>query len=352
LFSWGSKKVLALDLGTNTIKMAEVEVGRSGAILNSFAMAATPIQAMAGGDILDPAALAQVVSGLAQELKSSRKAVAAGLWGSSVIIKKITIPRMEEKVIGEQIRWEAEQYIPFDINEVNLAFRLLKGLQQNPETMDILIIAARQEQAGKYAEVVELAGFQCQILDVGGFALANCFEANYGVAPGQAVVLLNVGASVTNFVIVDSGEVVFCRDIPAGGLTYTTEIQKALSVSLEEAESIKISVCAGQEAPQEAPAIIQATHEIYGDEVQGSIDFFTNTNANASLQKCFITGGGARVLGLNEHLSTVLKIPVETMDPFLRIKYNSKTLSPAFAADIRDFAAVSLGLGLRQSGDA
>lgn len=349
---WGSKKVLGLDIGTSTIKLAEVEVGRSGATLNAFAMAATPPQAVAAGDILDPLIIAETVAGLFEELRTKRKSVAVGLWGSSVIVKKISIPRMEEKVVGEQIRWEAEQYIPFDINEVNLAYKILKGLPQSAETMDILIIAARQAQAYKYAEVAEGAGLTCTILDVGGFALANAFESNYGVLQGQAVALLNVGASVTNFVIVESGEVVFCRDVPVGGLTYTAEIQKALGGSMDEAESHKLSACTGQEAPEEVPNVLKATHELFSDELQGSFDFFLNTNANTSIQRCYVTGGGSRVPGMVEHLSKALKLPAELMDPFANIKYNQKNLNPGYIQDIRDFASVSMGLGLRKQGDS
>ncbi|MGE0762501.1 MAG: type IV pilus assembly protein PilM [Bdellovibrionales bacterium] len=347
---WGSKKVLGLDIGTSTIKMAEVDVGRSGATLTAFAMTATPSGAVAAGDILDPGAVAQAVAGLFQELRSKRKQVAVGLWGSSVIVKKISIPRMEEKVVGEQIRWEAEQYIPFDINEVNLAFKILKGLPQNAETMDILIIAARQEQAFKYAEIVQSAGLQCTILDVGGFALANCFEANYGVMPGEAVALLNIGASVTNLVVVESGEVVFCRDVPVGGLTHTGEIQKALSISSEEAESMKLSACIGQEAPEEVPNILRAANEIVSDEIQGSFDFFMNTNANTALKRCYVTGGGARVPGLIEHMSKALNIPCEPMNAMNRVN-GGKSLSPGYLADVADFLAVSLGLGLRKQDD-
>lgn len=349
---FGSKKVLGLDIGTSTIKMAEVEISRAGATLNGFAMAATPPQAVAAGDILDPIAISQTVAGLFAELRSKRKAVAVGLWGSSVIVKKISIPQMDEKVVGEQIRWEAEQYIPFDINEVNLAFKILKGLTPSSETMDILIIAARQEQAFKYAEIAESAGLQCSILDVGGFALANAFEANYGILQGKAVALLNVGASVTNFVIIESGEVVFCRDIPVGGLTYTSEIQKTLGISMEDAESHKLSACTGQAAPDGVPSVLKSTHEIFGDEIQGSFDFFLNTNANTTLQKCYLTGGGSRVPGLLEHLSKQLKIPAEIMDPFGLVKFNQRNLTPGYIADIRDFASVCMGLGLRKQGDA
>ncbi len=351
MFFWGSKKVLGLDIGTSTIKMAEVEVGRGGATLSAFAMSATPSKAVTAGEILDPGAVAGAVAALAQELRSKRKQAAVGLWGSSVIVKKISIPRMDEKVIGEQIRWEAEQYIPFDINEVNLAFKVLKGLPQSSETMDILIIAARQEQAFKYAEVVQSAGLQCAILDVGGFALANCFEVNYGLAGGEAVALLNIGASVTNLVIIENGEVVFCRDVPVGGLTHTGEIQKALSVSFEEAESIKLSACLGQEAPEEVPNILRSANEIVADELQGSFDFFMNTNANTILRRCYLTGGGSKVPGLLDHLGKVFNIPCEPFNPLLNVQVNHKSISQSYVSEVSDFMAVSLGLGMRRQGD-
>lgn len=352
MFFFGAKKLLGLDIGSSTIKLAEVEVGRTGAMLNAFAMTATPPQSVAAGDIIDSGAVAQAVASLYQELGTKRRHVAVALWGSSVIVKKISIPRMDEKVVGEQIRWEAEQYIPFDINEVNLAYKVLRGLPQSPETMDILVVAARREQAFKYAEVVEGAGLQCSVLDVGGFALANSFEANYGVLSGQAVAILNIGASATNLVIVESGEVVFCRDLPVGGLTYTGEIQKALSVSIEEAESIKLSACSGQEAPEEVPNIIRSTNEMLAEEFRGSFDFFLNTNANTALKRCFLSGGGARVPGLKEHLSQAFSMPADILDPLLGVKMSGRNLTPEFAAEIKDFLPVSLGLGMRKVGDS
>lgn len=348
---FGSKKVLGLDIGSSTIKLAEVDVSRGRATLNSFLMAPTPEGSVIGGDIIDQGLVSSAIAALVQELGSKRKSAAAGLWGSSIIVKKISIPRIDEKIVGEQIRWEAEQYIPFDINEVSLAFKILKGIPQSAETMEILIVAVRNEQSQKYIEIVESAGLKCSILDVGGFALANCFEQNYGVAEGQAVALLNIGASVTNLVIVDSGDVLFCRDIPVGGLTYTGEIQKSLSMSFSEAETMKLSVTSGQAAPDEVLQNIESTHEIVVDEIQGSFDFFLNTNANTTLKRCFITGGGSRTPGLLEQIGRATNVKCDHFDVFRDVKLNSRNISDGFAADIRDFAAIAIGLGMRSLGD-
>jgi type IV pilus assembly protein PilM len=346
-----SKKLIGLDIGTANIKMAEVDFGRSSVLVN-FAIAPTPARAINGGEISDPAAISDALKSLIMNLKTKRKAAALGLWGTSLITKRITIPQMDEKLVGGQIRWEAEQYIPFDINEVNIDFKILKSFKSNPETMDILLVAARQDVAFLYQDIVQSAALQCSVIDVSGFALANCFLNNWGSAKGQTVALMNIGAAITNFVVVENGEVIFCRDIPVGGLTYTMEIHKAMGINIEEAEAMKISACTGHAAPEEVTRILQATHEAIAEEVQGSLDFFTNTTPGLPVQQCLVTGGASRTTGLINFLSQHTKMGFQIFDPFRNVKINDRQMSGEFISEIRDFAAIAVGLGMRQAGDA
>ena len=347
-----SKKLIGLDIGTANIKMAEVDFSRKSSSLANFTIMPTPARAINGGEISDPAAVSDAVKIMLSNLRSKRKNVSVGLWGTSVITKRITIPQMDEKLVSGQIRWEAEQYIPFDINEVNIDFKILKSFQTSPESMDILLVAARQEVAFLYQDIVQSAGLNCTVIDVGGFALANCFLNNWGSQKGQTVALMNIGAAVTNFVVVENGEVIFCRDIPVGGLTYTTEIHKNMGISLEEAEAMKISACTGQAAPEEVIKIIQNTHEVLGEEVQSSLDFFTNTTPGLPVQQCLVTGGASRTTGLINYLSQHTKMGFQIFDPFRNVKINDRALSGDYVSEIRDFAAVALGLGMRLAGDA
>ncbi len=347
-----SDKLIGLDIGTSTIKVAELDVSKRGGTLVGFAMTPTPPQAVVGGDIINPEAIAESVSSLIRELNTKRKNIAAGLWGTSVIVKKISIPKMDEKLIGDQIRWEAEQYIPFDINEVQIEYEILKGSVRSAEAMDILLVAARSENVYKYAEIIAATGLNCSILDVGGFALSNCYFKNYANSESGNAILLNMGASVTNFVAIEHGEVVFCRDVPVGGLTYTGEIQKAMGISFEEAESMKISVSTGQPAPEEVAGIIQTAHEIMIEELQGSIDFYLNTSPGTSLGNCYITGGCSRTPGLIAQLSKKTKLSCEMFNPFQNIGFNDQSLSMSYISQIKDFAAVAMGLGLRKDGDS
>ena len=144
---FSSKKLIGLDIGTANIKMAEMELTRGGGTLSSFSITPTPPRAITGGEITDPGAISDTLNQMMGAHKSKRKNAAVGLWGTSVITKRISIPQMDEKLVAGQIRWEAEQYIPFDINEVNVDFKTLKQFQASPETMEVMLVAARQDQA-------------------------------------------------------------------------------------------------------------------------------------------------------------------------------------------------------------
>jgi len=346
-----SKKLIGLDIGTANIKMAEVDFSSKGSSLVNFAIMPTPPRAINGGEITDLPAISEALKTMVLNLKTKRKAVATGLWGTSVISKRITIPMMDEKLVGGQIRWEAEQYIPFDINEVNIDFKILKSYQSSPENLDILLVAARQDIAFLYQDIVQSAGLQCSVIDVSGFSLANCFLNNWGSQKGQTVALMNIGAAITNFVVIENGEVIFCRDIPVGGLTYTGEIHKTMGISLEEAEAMKISACTGQAAPEEVAKILQSTHETIAEEVQSSLDFFSNTTPGLPVQQCLVTGGASRTTGLITYLSQHTKMGFQIFDPFRNVKINERLLSPDYVAEIRDFASIAMGLGMRSQGD-
>ena len=344
------KGLLGLDIGSSSIKIAEVIVGKKGHTLQNFGLIPTPPQATSGGDIVDANLLVETIRHLLTEIKTKNKNTVTGLWGASVIVKRISIPRMEEALIADQIRWEAEQYIPYDINEVHLDYKILKVTPSDSDTMDILLIAAVQEMIFNCAEIVTASGLTCVVLDVEGFALANCFEANYGVLHGELLGLLNIGSSVTNFVVVEDGEVIFCRDIPMGGLTYTNELAKSLGLSMTEAEGIKLAVGSGQAVPEEAGAVIESTHETVIEEINGSIEFFNNTNSGATLSRLFLTGGGSKTTGLFQAISQVL--PCERFNPFQTVKASGRAFSEPYINQIRDYSAISMGLSLRTLGDS
>lgn len=343
-------KLAAFDIGTSSIKLAEIDSGARGPMLKRFSVLPLSSGMVTSGEISDIGAVGQSMQMLAKIAKTGRKNIAIGLNGSSVIVKKISMPKMDENLVSEQIKWEAEQYIPFDINDISLDHHVLKG-RTSAESMEVLLIAVKQEVLFRSIEAAELAGLKLALADVAGFALANCFEANYGTL-SEAVALLHIGGGVTNFVVVERGEVIFCRDIVVGGDYYTNEISKIMSVSQAEAEALKISASLGQEAPEDIAGVINSANEQVIDEIRNSFEFFAATSGGASaISRFYISGGSMYLPGLVDGIAKATGLGYEVHNPFQRIGYDPKVLSPDYISQIQAVSPIAIGLGLRKLGD-
>jgi type IV pilus assembly protein PilM len=347
---FGSRKLLGLDIGSSTIKIAELNISKTGGELISFGYVPTPQGAIAAGEISNSSALSISIAGLYGEIKSKRKKVCIGMWGTSVIVKKITIPRIDKKLIADQIRWEAEQYIPWDQNDIALSHHVV-DIDSSSETLDVLLVAAQLGSVGQYGETVKEARLEMSVLDVSGFALANAFEYNYGKRKGETIALLNIGAANTNFVVTNSGEVVFSRDMPVGGFNYTTEIQKEMAISPAEAESLKLSAARKEAVPDQVQKVITAANDSMTEEIRNGFDFFAASTTGLTISRCYFSGGGSGVPGLMEKVAQMANVPVEKLNCFSKLK-PGKNLTTKYLADINSFAPVAVGLGLRKAGDS
>lgn len=346
---FSSKKVIGLDLGSSSIKIAELSVSGGVAELENFATVQTPQQAINNGEITDPFIIGEAIKTLHKEQKFSRKRACIGMWGNSAIVKKITIPKRDPKELKEQIKFEAQQYLPFEISQVTLEHHILP-FATSPDTMDILIIAAQNEFITKYVEVAAFADLNCQIIDISSLALSNIFEFNYGKIP-EPVALFNFGANSTQFMVVMQGEVLFVRDIPVGGFHFTNEISKNMGVTLEEAEVLKLNQDQTREVPEDTRTFMNLALDYVTEEVRNSIDFYSASGGDLQITKAYYTGGASLTSGLIEHLQDILKIPFEPINPLLKIKTKNKKLTPQYLGQITPFLSTALGLGLRQIGD-
>jgi type IV pilus assembly protein PilM len=341
-------KLSAIDIGTNSIKLAEVDMGGKRPVLKKFTVYPLQPGMMMGGEILELGGVSQSIQSLAQIGKAKSKNVCTGIAGSSVIVKKISMPKMDVSLVPEQIKWEAEQYIPFDINEISIDHHILRG-RDSSEVMEVLLVAAKQEVLFRVMEVIESANLKCSVVDVAGFALANCFEANYGVMSGS-LAILDIGAGVTNFVVIDDGDVVFCRDIIVGGDHFTNEIARAMGISAVEAEALKISACMGQEAPAEVVGILESSVEQVIDEIRNSFEFYSATSGGmAPLSRFYVSGGSMFIPGLVDGVSKAVGLQYEAFDPFRQISYDTKALTPDYVSQIRSISPVALGLAMRKA---
>ncbi|HEY8154271.1 MAG TPA: type IV pilus assembly protein PilM [Myxococcota bacterium] len=344
--SFGSKSVVGLDIGSSSVKAVELSRrGRSKEFeLTHLGVAPMPAEAIVQGAFLNSSAIVEGIREAIEKAKIRTKNVAAAVSGHSVIVKKVSLPAMTRDELDEQIRWEAEQYIPFDVNEVNLDFQILNGGGGEGQ-MEVLLVAAKKDLVDDYVQVIREAGLIPAAIDVAAFAVENAFEANYEVRPDEVVALVNIGAQVVNINIISNGAPAFTRDITTAGNQYTEEIQKALSISFEEAERIKLggrrSESSQEVVPQEVEQAMRSVTETVIGEISRSLDFFSATSADSRIERIVLCGGGASVAGLQAGFQARSGGKVEIMDPLARMIPSSR-----FEAEYLDEVAPSLGVGV------
>src|SRR5687767_10963444 len=348
-----TKAVVGLDIGSSAVKAVELKPSGKGFRVSAFGSEPVPPDSIVDGAIIDAGAVADAVRRLFDSNKAFKsKEVCASLSGNAVIVKKITLPVMTESELSESIYWEAEQYIPFDIQDVNLDYQILDA-GTGPDSrgsMEVLLVAAKKEKIGDYTGVIAQAGRTPVIIDVDAFALQNAFEVNYGFDSKQVVVLLNAGASAININILQGGQSVFARDVSLGGNTYTEAVQKELDLPFQAAEQLKKGIPVDGATFEEAQPVLRAVTENVLLEIQKTFDFFKATAASDHIDRIIISGGASRVDGFREMLEERFGTPVEEFDPFKAVTWDPGKLGSE-SADHAATAAVAVGLALRKVGD-
>ncbi len=347
------KGLVGVDIGSSAVKAVELKVGGKGGdeyqLLN-IGLEPLPPEAIVDGAIMDSGAVIDAVQNLFQDNRIKTADVATGVSGNAVIVKKISLPQMSEEELAESIHWEAEQYIPFDIQDVSLDYEVVEGAASGGN-MDVLLVAVKKDKISEYTSAITQAGRNPTIVDVDVFALQNCYEINYVPEPGRVVALLNIGASIMNINVVKDGTSTFNRDIAVGGNQYTDAIQKDLNLSFEQAEALKRGEQVEDTSPESLAPILQAVSENIATEIQRTFDFFRATSQEDRVDQIYLSGGAAKVHGLRDLLADRLDAPVELLNPFLNVRYNEKDFDPAFLDDIGPSAAIAVGLAVRRVGD-
>ncbi len=343
---FGFNKLFGLDIGNGAIKSCEISASAKSAKLNKISFVKTDGAAYKNGEVLNPSLLGGLIKESLGKIKNKKTAI--GVSGSSVMVKKITIPRMDVDLLPEQVRWEAEQYIPYNIDEVNIDYIVLES-KASSDTMDLLLVAAQQNRILQYVDVLSNLKLKVELIDVSSFALANCFMFNYPQAKDSTVGLIDIGAFFTHFVVLHKGEVIFCRDIPSGGSNFDEELAKNLGIPEEEAVQIKES---GESMPDIAVDTLKSAGKRYAEQLVGAVEFFTETTQGINLERFYLTGGGSLTPGLLELLSEGLNKPVQFMDVLQKITPSSAVLKEVSETDLQYRSAVALGLALRKPGDS
>jgi type IV pilus assembly protein PilM len=347
------KSVLGLDIGSSAVKMVELEETGSKLRLRRYGYASLPSEAIVQGSLMNAPAISSAIRE-ACGTKTKGRLVATSVSGHSVIVKKITMPAMSEEELADQIRWEAEQYIPFDINEVNLDYQLLQD-EGFEGQIEILLVAAKKDLIDDYRNVVADAGQTLAVLDVGAFALSNAYEHNYAPKPGSTVALVDIGASVVTVSVMNGNLPVFTRDLSGGGNHYTEEIQKTLSITFDEAETIKRGGRPGEMSkdvvPQEIEEVIRSVSDTLVGEIHRSLDFFRATHSSKSVDRILLSGGCARIPGLGKLFQERVEVAVEVLDPFRQVQI-SPDVDEAELQEVAPALTIAMGLALRRPNES
>ena len=345
----GSKSILGLDIGSSCVKAVEVAPRGDGFELLHLGIAPLPHDAIVEGAFLNASAIADAIREAIAKSGSKAKHAAAAVAGHSVIVKKITVPAMTAAELEESIRWEAEQYIPFDVNEVNLDFEILQaGDAERP--MEVLLVAAKRDLIDDYTNLIGEAGLSPAVIDVAGFAVENAFEMNLGAHGDEVVALVNIGAQTSTINVVSGGVPAFTRDVATGGNQYTAEIQRALSVGFDEAERIKIGERGPDSqdvVPQEVEQAMRAVTNNLVGEIARSLDFFAATAADMRIQRVVLAGGSSRVAGLEAAFRERTGLAVELLNPLAKMVPTTR-FSPELLDQVGPSLGVGIGLALRR----
>jgi type IV pilus assembly protein PilM len=349
-----TRQLLGLDIGSSAIKLVQLKEQKGRYILQKFGIKPLEPEVIVDGTVMDAARVVTVIKDLLKETEVRLKNVAMSISGHSVIVKKIALPAMPDDELEEQVKLAAEQYIPFDINEVNLDFHVLNPLEQSEDgqsQMSVLLVAAKKEKVNELAELVKGAGLTPVVLDVDAFAIENMYGINYAVSPEEVTTLVNIGASVMNVNILKGTTSLFTRDVSIGGNRYTESIQRELGVSYEEAEAAKEGGRREGLDPEAVATVIEGVNAEVTSEIARSVDYFKSTYTDGEVNRILMCGGCAKVSGLMQHLKERLGGTVELANPFNRVDTAAAGFDPDFLADVAPQAAVGVGLALRTVGD-
>jgi type IV pilus assembly protein PilM len=343
---------VGLDIGSSAVKAVVLKKVRSGWSLVAAGESPLPEGSMQDGVTTRPEAVTGAVNELLDAIRLRRVRVATALSGHAVIVKRLSMPAMSEAELGEAIPWEAEQYIPFDLSEVQLDYQIVgNGSDQSKTGLDVLLVAAKRDRIEERANVISQSGRRPVVLDVEAFALANAYQANYPELHDPLSALIHVGRRVTIVCLLENGEPIFTRDISIGGQSHLDALLRDLGpLGVDEMTARRI--LHGQFPhdidPDQVAGVLRDATGLLVNEVRKTVDFYRATAAVEKLSRIVVSGGAWQAVGLVDQLASEFAAPVDVFDPFRKISRPSR----AIGADLVGPAyAVAVGLAMREEGD-
>jgi type IV pilus assembly protein PilM len=342
---------VGVDIGSSAIKAVALRRGRGGWVLIAAGEAPLPDGIIQDGAASEPTIVSEAVSGLLDSMHIRRARVAAALAGHAVIVKRLSLPPMSRAELTEAIPWEAEQYIPFDISEVQLDYQVLDSADAAKNALDVLLVAAKRDRIDDRTSLIAQTGRRPVVLDIEAFALANAYQMNYPERSDALTALIHIGQHLTIVCLLERGEPAFTRDISIGGHVHLDAVSRELGGSgIDDLTARRI--LHGQFPPEVSPdqvaSVLRDASAQLVLEVRKTIDFYRATAPVEKLNRIVLSGGAYQAVGLVDLLASEFGAPVDVFDPFRRVSRPARAIGsdatgPAYA--------IAVGLALRQEGD-
>ncbi|GAH90345.1 unnamed protein product, partial [marine sediment metagenome] len=339
------KKVIGLDIGSSQTKMVELSAGKTKKLVN-YGISKVLSDAIVEREIIDREAVLDSIRSLIENKGFTTKNVVIGLAGRDVIIKRITMDRMSEADTREQIKWEAEQYVPFDINEVSLDFDVINP-HFGDNQQEVILVAAKNEVINNLSSLLKELNLNPVIVDTTAFAIQNVFEYNYAPAPDEIICLLHIGAGMTVINVIKGGSSLSARDVYYGVNAFISKLQKEIGFNYDDAaNAVKgtVPVGASQDSVQ---GVFESFISDLGTQIERSLQFLASVTGEEKVNRMYLSGGGALIPNLLEYLKRRLGVPIELINPFKNIIYDPAMFGPEGVELTGSILAQATGLALR-----
>ena len=351
-------QLVGVDIGSYAIKVVEIELNKKGRFLKNFGIIGLPRHAIREGDIVEQEAVAEALKKLFKNLKIRNQNVAVALSGYPVMAKRISLPNSKREEIEATIHNQAEQYIPFDINDVNLDFDILdkeetlsEGEDENEEkSLDVMLVAAKKDVINAYVNLLVAADLNPGVLDVDVFALQNAAELII-TDEKEGYAIVNVGAEELGINTVVNGTSLFSRDSSFGGTQITELIMSHFDVDFEMAEEIKLGAVQDRPWDQKLEASVSGVVSDWAQEIKRALDFVDTTYSDKTIGKIFVCGGSCRIKGFQKYLEAHTGLPVVELNPFTNLIPNQDLFDEEYLNHMAPQACVAMGLALRSIDD-
>lgn len=337
--------ITGIDIGSHAVKICQLQTTGKGYRLLALGSMAIPPGSVEDGVLQEPDEVGKAISALLKNLKIKNTKIGISISGYSVIVKKINLEIMDDEALAEYIKAEAEQYIPFDIDDVYLDFQKLPSKQAGSDRIEVMLVAAKKEVINDYLDMLHNLKLKTVLVDVDGFALENIWETTTD-APGN-VALVDIGASKMNINIISDGVSVLARDIVVGSDQLTEQLANALEIEYSEAEKVKLGLVNVDDRREKIEEIFTRTCTQWVLEIKKAIDLYLANNPDKPLVSLVLSGGGSKITGLQEYIQRETGLEVITFNPFSAMLWDEKKFDREYLESIAPEMAIATGLAIR-----